>query len=625
MNDIEIKTRQGLILEGVLAAALKKEGFSFDQDVQYDESCEKPDFLIPNKAKPKFMVEVHQTEARNSFQMKTLRGFTAVTESKAHFGNALVSVNVLFGDPENELPPNNLKAMCGIFDVNIIPRRDADNPSLIRKMEEFALTLAGDEDKKTEVAIKEVAKAHPSAVAELADLFKNKTAAVKARSELQDLWNLERARAKSLGKPPKAGDPTFYKRCMLWALFLNDNDFAELHKKGDPELCSESVRKQLVATKLATVSEEIDGDYYRLKPEFAAFLKDPDCLRLRAICKDVLDTVPAMKWFFEDIRSGARRVVMATQFYAILEQGRSLQKEILANITSDSYGGVSHSSRCWIADLAARHLGVSHNRMNAMLRDGGWDVQGLGNPFNQLSYKSARFLSDPRTHAKYAEGIEHEFQNLQKLSLSTISAGAEELAGRLLELRMDGFVKLRKLDPLLLVVGGICRNLGLQLEKTSVTTIASDLAGQVAVGRFEVFGITAEGISKTVLLNAVAVHDNNGDHKSKEWGARRLATLYRMEKAIIRKSEYQEGVFVLDGEWKDKDVARLHRSGWNHVVRLADLEKTLRSVFGIKTAKKTPPAKLTPISFAEDDEDLAMAAEEDAPQKLTKRRKGNGR
>jgi hypothetical protein len=127
------------------------------------------------------------------------------------------------------------------------------------------------------------------------------------------------------------------------------------------------------------------------------------------------------------------------------------------------------------------------------------------------------------------------------------------------------------------------------------------------------------------VANAVAVHDNNGDHKSKEWGARRLATLYRIKGSAIRKSEYQEGIFVLDGEWKDKDVARLYRSGWNHVVRLADLEETLKSVFGIKTTKKTPPTKPTPISFAEDEEDLAMEAEEHVPQKITRRRKSNAR
>jgi len=41
------------------------------------------------------MIEVHQTEARNAFQMKTLRCVTAVTEAKVHFGVDLIVVNVL--------------------------------------------------------------------------------------------------------------------------------------------------------------------------------------------------------------------------------------------------------------------------------------------------------------------------------------------------------------------------------------------------------------------------------------------------------------------------------------------------------------------------------------------------
>src|SRR5262249_12301757 len=122
MNDTEIKTRHGKILEGVLAAALKEAGFRYTQDYQYDDTCEVPDFLIPDEKHPDIIIEVHQTDARNSFQMKTLRAFTAVTEAKAEYGNDLVSINVLFGDPDRELPKSNVRAMCGIFDANIVPR-----------------------------------------------------------------------------------------------------------------------------------------------------------------------------------------------------------------------------------------------------------------------------------------------------------------------------------------------------------------------------------------------------------------------------------------------------------------------------------------------------------------------
>jgi hypothetical protein len=86
---------------------------------------------------------------------------------------------------------------------------------------------------------------------------------------------------------------------------------------------------------------------------------------------------------------------------------------------------------------------------------------------------------------------------------------------------------------------------------------------------------------------AIAVHDHNGDHKSKEWGARRLATLYRYQAPRrgqppqIQSSGITEGLFIIDGEWEQRNINRLYRSGWNHIVRLGDLEATLREIFGI--------------------------------------------
>ena len=108
---------------------------------------------------------------------------------------------------------------------------------------------------------------------------------------------------------------------MLWSLFLTDPDFSELHAKKDPDACSDSVKKQLVATKLAEVSEEIDGDHYQLKPAFTDFLNDPDAQRLRAVCKGVLDSNPAMKWFFEDIRD-AGRLKMVNLFLTGIRSGK---------------------------------------------------------------------------------------------------------------------------------------------------------------------------------------------------------------------------------------------------------------------------------------------------------------
>ena len=121
----------------------------------------------------------------------------------------------------------------------------------------------------------------------------------------------------------------------------------------------------------------------------------------------------------------------------------------------------------------------------------------------------------------------------------------------------------------------------LDYEYGKIDSIISDLTRvNSVVGKFDIYRITNG--KKTIIANAIAVHDHHGDDKSKEWGARRRATLYRYLDKKIQKSEFDDALFVLDGEWGDKDVGRLYNSGWNRIVRLTELEDELRKTFGIK-------------------------------------------
>ena len=54
-NDIEIKTRLGLILEGITAQALKTIGIKFSEQPSYSVDCEIPDFAIPDDVAPYFV------------------------------------------------------------------------------------------------------------------------------------------------------------------------------------------------------------------------------------------------------------------------------------------------------------------------------------------------------------------------------------------------------------------------------------------------------------------------------------------------------------------------------------------------------------------------------------------
>ena len=121
----------------------------------------------------------------------------------------------------------------------------------------------------------------------------------------------------------------------------------------------------------------------------------------------------------------------------------------------------------------------------------------------------------------------------------------------------------------------------------------------LSVGKFDLFHIT-DG-QKTVIANAVAVKDQNGDHKSKEWGARRRAIGYRLKYGKVQLAEFDEAVFILDGDWEPKHVERLHRACWTRIIRLDQVEDTFREIFNLPAEKE--------IQIPE--EPLPLAAEED--------------
>jgi len=291
----------------------------------------------------------------------------------------------------------------------------------------------------------------------------------------------------------------------------------------------------------------------------------------------------SMLWFFEDIRNRERRNQMVEIFWEILNNPSvGFSQSIQDNISSYNFQGIQHL-RCWIVDLIARYLGVSHNELNRRIVAINCDYQSLGNPFNQISYKSERFMSDSSNHNDYAEAIERCFNTLLSSEIVDLAINQQDLANRLLILRLDGVIKLHKLNPLYLILESLGDELGLSCISQGTNSIISDLSRSNAVGKHEMFHISNGEI--TIVANAIAVHDHNGDHKSKEWGARRLATLYRYQAPRrgqapqIQSSGIIEGLFIIDGEWEQRNINRLYRSGWNHIVRLGELEDKLKEIF----------------------------------------------
>lgn len=233
MDERSRKIRLGLILQGCVGEALRLSKFNrFVTTPRYDPDAMTPDFLIPDGVSAKFFVEVTQTEARNSFQMKTLRYFEAVCEAKSTLGSDVISVNVLFGNPDTEIPHSLLMAMYGIFDLNVCPRNDAIAEAdrfAIAELEANALALAADPQVETDVALRRVVQAAPNAIAILARMLEAGLLTAELKSSLLPLWDSERVRlAQGTNLQLALPAAPTYKRPILESLLLSDSDFEDL-------------------------------------------------------------------------------------------------------------------------------------------------------------------------------------------------------------------------------------------------------------------------------------------------------------------------------------------------------------------------------------------------------------
>ena len=414
--------------------------------------------MIPNADTPRFMVEVHQTDTRNSFQMKTLRGFTAVTESKVHYTDDLVSVNILFGDPANEVPKSNLKALCGYFDLNIIPRYAADDRFAIEKLEAVSLRFAETEDLSVSDGTSQAADECPGGLDELAKTLGNFFKDVDVNSELKNLWRFERKRTRQLGPTPGPGERTYYKRNILRSLFFTDSQFEELITKDSPADYTQKLCKQLVQCKLAIWEEQIWGDELVVDTEFADFLIDPDAARLRELCQKRLSKNEAMRWFFEDIRDATRRLEMCEYVLNLIRKGQSNAADVIYSDVRNTQKIKIRHKRCWIADLLPLIVDKSHNDFNRlMFQHNGYSIN-LGNPFNNIAIKSERLGTDPKAHRVFADvAIDVFFNELSLSGKEVLEVSAEELADKLLKFRTAASIKLQKLNPLYLLLESVCK------------------------------------------------------------------------------------------------------------------------------------------------------------------------
>lgn len=655
MDETAKKIRLGLILQGCVEEALKQSTFSkFIADSKYDDNLMKPDVIIPDDRNPTHFIEVTQTEARNSFQRKTPRYFEAVCEAKIHFGPEVISINVLMGDPENELPASNVQAMCSFFDANLIPRNDCQNSDekfLLDELERDALIYASDDSFSSAQAINKLKQTRGDAIKILSDMLNTTISAASVNKTLIPLWEMERSRVeklKDLDKP--LSDIPAYKRPILESLFLSDAEFAQLRatrqlnllplpllrqiagkkllklnrkdqkvlnnvmsiaeddfvtaaKTPNPIKLSKDIQKRLFDVGLLEIRQGVSygnkkiqqpkyTNVFRrllfecqslsLKNDLSALLDDPFGAELRQRCKSEFEKSSALKAFFEDIRNEHRRLAMVSNFLSRLELDvEQLKIDILRNLKQDTFLEIHHPLRCWFIDLLAMYIDVSHNQMNGWLVTSGNDAQNLGNPFNQMSYKSARFMSKPDTHKQYASAVIETYTNLLPSRIDNLPVSEYHLATRLLQHRMFGAISMQKFNPLHLLITSVCKEMGFSIRYESASNLLSDLASNIkALGKFKVFKIgTPNG---TILVNTLYVDSYGGLDKGKEWSARGRSFPYRFQNNQLTHSNLQGMILVADGAWKTEALRKLRMGGW-HICRPANFQDELRLLTGGST------------------------------------------
>lgn len=573
MNRIRDRTRLGQILEQVTAKALSDAGYTYRFDWQYDEEQVKLDFTIPDTDTPEVLIEVTQTETRDSLKRKLLRYFELVSAAKVHFGAELIAISMIYGTPTRDLPAANLEASFSFFDAAFMPRvdgiLDVGAVKAVADLEKEALELA-QKRVSPELAASHLKENQPTGFSALVTYLKQQLKDVEAKSTLQPMWELERIRTNRI-EVPEAPEPieTYYKRGLLQALFLSEEQYNELilvltDDSGliDPNreglAWSENLTRLLEKLGLARVQPTIVSFRVQLRKELEAVLRTAKSRAMIDLARKAL-AKSDLCWFFEDIYDEERRYKMVDHFRLTITQGLTETVEaIVQNLKQRNYVGLTHK-RTWVVELILRTLNVSSNSLTGAIFQHKNNVLNLGDPLSHIIPQSARFMNTESAWRGYAEAIvDSTFQELEPRIRDITS---EELSDRILASRLDGAMYLQKFNPFYEVVEAVLVDKGWSFSYQGFPSILGDLVGNPQVGRFTMY--KANKKQKRLFLTALSVHDGNEDHKSKEWAARGRAMRYRTRDGKIETSNDQgDMVFVCDGEWKPRFRMRLEKAGW---------------------------------------------------------------
>jgi hypothetical protein len=227
LNSTQLRTRHGKILERLTEKALGLAGFTFRFDWQYDDYCISPDFILLANDRPFALLEVTQTDSRDSMRMKSLRYFELIAQAKLHFGEKLQCASLIFGTPKDDIQETFVVSSLSVFDCALLPLSDNglsnEEKTLIGQLESRALELAHLTVSANEAAEQMV---DHGGVQVLADYLKASLNNMEPNKILGQVWDAESKRAQL--SAPRSDLPeidTTIKKGVLQCAMLSDYEF----------------------------------------------------------------------------------------------------------------------------------------------------------------------------------------------------------------------------------------------------------------------------------------------------------------------------------------------------------------------------------------------------------------
>lgn len=381
LSDQQRTIRLGLALQACVEIAIERHidvPHQFTQSESLDQVT--PDVVFSLENNKYHVMEITNSDVRDSFRMKVLRYLESVSESKVAYGLNTTCSSLLFGDAKATLPDNSLSAMCSFFDAYVCVQNVCPDSKTLRSVREL-------EQSVYEIAHNERIENVPSAVRSEVDhdsgaiLF---VAAVvgnllesKPNRRLELVWKNEINFRKSTNSDDVALDGFGVKRAVMDSLLLDGVDPNHIPLARVALLCDIGIGQ---------ISKSLRGEKFELREDVARVMGPGPLNKLRARVLEIVSESPSNIGIMQDMLDEGRIRLMVEHVLDLIQSG-DLSKGILECYLDPEYRGIIHG-RCWVADIVPLIHGKSHNWYNKTIVADCRYRGSLANPYPNLVGKT---------------------------------------------------------------------------------------------------------------------------------------------------------------------------------------------------------------------------------------------